>query len=83
MLGFRVVTAAGEKRVGRIVGSEGDYFVMRPFGLGRYPLPKLQAKVDLEEARVLMRLPRKELFAAPKVQRDGHLDPATDGHYSR
>jgi hypothetical protein len=34
--GFRVVTAVGEKRVGRIVGAEGDYYIIkRSFGRGR------------------------------------------------
>jgi hypothetical protein len=26
-------------------------------------------------------MPRRDLFAAPKVRRDGRLDPATDGHF--
>jgi hypothetical protein len=39
--------------------------------------------VIAEQRRVLMHLPRKQLFEAPKVQRNGQLDPATDGHYSR
>jgi hypothetical protein len=83
MRGFRVVTAVGEKRVGRIVGSEGDYYIVkRSFGRGRYPLPKREAVVDSERRRVLMRVPRKTLFEAPKVRRGGELDPATDGHYS-
>jgi hypothetical protein len=83
MRGFRVVTAVGEKRVGRIVGSQGDYYIVkRSFGRGRYPLPKRDAAVDPERHRVFMRVPRKILFEAPKVRRDGELDPATDGHYS-
>jgi hypothetical protein len=80
--GFRVVTAVGEKRVGRIVGAEEDYYVVkRSFGRGRYPLPKRQAEVDSERRRVLMHPPRKVLFEAPKVRRKGELDPATDGYY--
>jgi hypothetical protein len=83
MRGFRVVTAVGEKRVGRVVGSQGDYYIVkRSFGRGRYPLPKRDAVVDSEGRRVLMRVPRKTLFDAPKVRRNGELDPATDGHYS-
>jgi hypothetical protein len=83
MRGFRVVTAVGEKRVGRIVGSQGDYYIVkRSLGRGRYPLPKRDAAVDPERRRVLMRVPRRILFDAPKVRRDGELDPATDGHYS-
>ena len=82
MDGFRVVTAVGEKRVGRIAGAEGNYYIVkRPFGRGSYPLPKTTAAVDSERRRVLMHLPRRELFAAPKVRRGGELDPATDGHY--
>lgn len=81
--GFRVVTAVGEKRVGRIVGAQGDYyFVKRSFGRGCYPLPKKNAAVVPEQRRVLMHIPRRDLFAAPKVRRGGRLDPATDGHYS-
>ena len=81
--GFRVVTAVGEKRVGRIVGAEGDYLIVkRSFGRGCYPLPKRQAEVDPGRPRVLMRTPRKVLFDAPKVTRRGGLDPATDGYYS-
>jgi hypothetical protein len=81
--GFRVVKAVGEKRVGRIVGAQGDhYIVKRSFGRGRYPLPKKNAAVVREQRRVLMHIPRRDLFAAPTVGRDGELDPATDGHYS-
>jgi hypothetical protein len=81
--GFRVVTAVGEKRVGHIVGAEGDYYIVRrSFGRGRYPLPKRQAEVDPERRRLLMRTPRKVFFAAPQVGRKGELDPATDGYYS-
>jgi hypothetical protein len=73
--GFLVVTAVGEKRIGRIVGRQGDYYIVkRSFGRGRYPLPRGNASVVPE-------LPRKELFEAPKVRRNGELDPATDGHY--
>jgi len=81
--GLRVVTAVGEKRVGRIVGAEGGYYIVkRSFGLGRYPLPKRQVQVDRDRGRVLMRTPRKVLFEAPRVHRNGRLDPATDGYYS-
>jgi hypothetical protein len=80
---FLVVTAAGEKRVGRIVSAHGDYYIVkRSFGRGRSPLPKREAEVDREGRRVLMRTPRKRLFEAPKVRRNGDLDPATDGYYS-
>jgi hypothetical protein len=82
-MGFQVVTAVGEKRVGRIVGSQGDYYIVkRSFGRGRYPLPKLQAVVEPGNRRVLMRVPRKTLFEAPRAGRHGELDPATDAHYS-
>lgn len=82
MDGFRVVTAVGEKRVGRIVDAQGDYYIVkRSFGRGRYPLPKKTAAVDREHRRVIMHIPRRDLFAAPRVRR-GQLDPATDGHYS-
>lgn len=82
--GYRVVTAAGEKHVGRIDGVEGNYYIVkRSFGRGRYPLPKREAVVDLERERVSMRISRRELFEAPKVSRRGELDLATDGHYSR
>jgi hypothetical protein len=81
--GFRVVTAVGGKRVGCIVAAQGDYYIVkRSFGRGRYPLPKGQAEIDPDRRRVLMRTPRKTLFEAPKVRRDGELDPATDGYYS-
>ena len=84
MEGFRVVTAVGKKRVGRVVGAEGNYYIVkRSFGRGRYPLRKVQAEVDLEGRRVLMHTPRKVLFEAPKVRRNGELDPATDGYYYR
>jgi len=81
--GFRVVTAVGEKRVGGIVGAEGDYYIVkRSFGRGRYPLPKREAEVDRERRRVLMRTPRRVLFEAPSVGRKGELNPATDGYYN-
>ncbi len=81
--GFRVVTAVGEKRVGRIVGAEGHYYIVRrSFGRSRYPLPKRQAEIDPEQRRVLMRTLRQVLLEARKVRRDGELDPATDGYYS-
>jgi len=83
MDGFRVVTAVGEKRVGRIVGAEGSYYIVkRSFGRGRYPLPKRQVLVDRERRCVLMRTPRKVLFEAPRAHRTRGLDPATDGYYS-
>jgi hypothetical protein len=83
MRGFRVVTAVGEKRVGRIVGAEGAYFIVkRSLGRGRYPLPMREAAVDAEQRRVFMRISRKTLFEAPKARPAGELDPATDGHYS-
>jgi hypothetical protein len=83
MRGFRVVTAVGEKRVGRIEGSQGDYYIIRrSFARGRSPLPKRDAVVDSERGRVLMRVPRRVLFDAPQVRRNGELDPATDGHCS-
>jgi hypothetical protein len=81
--GFRVVTAVGEKRVGRIVGAEGSYYIVRrSLGRGLYPLPKREAEVDPERRCVLMHTPRKVLFEAPKAPRNGGLDPATDGYYS-
>jgi hypothetical protein len=80
---FRVVTAVAEKRVGRIAGALGDYYIVkRSFGRGRYPLQRLDAQVDPERRRVLMHVPRKVLFDAPKIRRTGELDPATDGYYS-
>jgi hypothetical protein len=82
MEGFRVVTGVGEKRVGRIVDAQGAYYIVkRSFGRGSYPLPKKHARVVPEQRRVLMHLPRRDLFAAPKVRR-GKLDPATDIHYN-
>jgi hypothetical protein len=48
---FRVVTAVGGKRVGRIVGSQGDYHIVkRPFGRGALSLNKRQAVVEPEES---------------------------------
>lgn len=83
MRGFRVVTAVGEMRVGRMVGSQGDYYIVRrSFSRKRYPLPKRDAVVDSERRRVFMRVPRRVLFVAPQVHRNGELDPATDGYYS-
>ena len=83
MDGFRVVTGVGEKRVGRIVGAQGAYYIVRrSFGRGSYPLPKKHAQVVPEQRRVLMHLPRRDLFAAPKVRRSGELDPATHVYYN-
>lgn len=83
MKGFRVVTSAGDQRVGRIVGDRGDYYIVkRSFGRGRYPLPKRRATVEAEHRLVFMHMPRNALYEAPKVRRNGALDPATDGHYS-
>jgi hypothetical protein len=80
--GYRVVTAVGEKRVGRIAGAQGAYYIVkRSFGRGSYPLPKKNAAVVPEKRLVLMHMPRRDLFAAPRVRRGGELDPATDGHY--
>jgi hypothetical protein len=81
--GYLVVTAVDEKRVGRIAGDQGDYYIVRrSFGRGSYPLPKKNASVVPEQRLVLMQIPRRDLFAAPKVGRGGELDPATDGHYN-
>jgi hypothetical protein len=83
MEGYRVVTAVGERHVGRIVDAQSDYYIVkRSFGRGCYPLPKKNAVVVPEQQQVLMHLPRRELFAAPKVRRGGELDPATDGHFN-
>jgi len=77
------VTAVGEKRVGRIIGAPGDYFIVkRSFGRSRYPVPKRQAEVDPERRRVLMRTPRKILFDALKLDRNREPNPATDGYYT-
>jgi hypothetical protein len=81
--GVPVVSAVDDKRVGRVIRTEGRYYIVRrSFGRGCYPLPMREAKVDSEGPRVLMRLPRKTLFAAPKAPRNGGLDPATDLYYS-
>jgi hypothetical protein len=83
MRGFRVVTAVGEMRVGRIVGSQGDYYIVRrSFSRKRYPMPKRDAIVESDRRRVLMRVPRRVLFDAPEVHRKGELDQATDLYYS-
>lgn len=83
MRGFRVVTAVGEMRVGRIVESQGDYYIVRrSFSRRRYPLPKRDAIVDSDRRRVLVQMPRRVLFDAPQAHRNGELDPATDGFYS-
>jgi hypothetical protein len=67
MEGFQVVTAVGEKRVGRIVGADGHYYIVkRSFGRGRHPLPRRQVEVDPERRRVLMRTPRKSCSRLPK-----------------
>jgi hypothetical protein len=80
--GFRVVTAVGEMRVGRIVEDRGDYYVVRrSFSRKRYPLPKREAVVDSERGRVLMNVPRKVLFDAPEVHRNGELGLGTDLYY--
>jgi hypothetical protein len=79
---IRVVTAVGEMRVGRIVGDQGDYYIVRRlFSRKRYPLPKRETVVDSERRRVLMKVPRKILLDAPEVRRGGELDPATDPYY--
>jgi len=83
MPGFRVVTAAGEMRVGRIVGEQGGYYVVRRWlSRKRYPLPKRETIVDVERRRVLMRVPRSILFDAPEVGRNGELGSGTDLYYS-
>lgn len=82
MRGFRVVTAVGEIRVGRVVGDQGDYYIVRrSFSRKRYPLPKRETVVDSKQRRVLMKVPRKVLFDAPEVRRGGEFDPATDPYY--
>jgi hypothetical protein len=83
MQGFRVVTAVGEFRVGRIVRDRGDYYVVRRrFSRKRYPLPKRETVVDSERHRVLMKVTRSVLFDAPEVQRNGELGEGTDLYYS-
>jgi hypothetical protein len=40
MHGFRIVTAVGERRAGRIVGAEGAYFIVNaPSDAGAIPHP--------------------------------------------
>jgi hypothetical protein len=82
--GYKVVSAVRKRRVGRIVGREGRYYVVRrSFSRRRHPLPIDETRFDREHGRVLMRLPRRRLFAAPRVRRNGELDPATDDYYGR
>jgi hypothetical protein len=83
MHGFRVVTAVGELRVGRVVGDRPDYYIVRRrFSRRRYPLPKRETVVDAERRRVHMKVPRRILFDAPKALRNGELGPGTDLYYS-
>jgi len=83
MRGFKVVTAVGEKRVGRIDGRLDRYYVVRrSFSRKRYPLPRRKTTVDTERRRVLMKVPRKILFDAPEVDRKGELGLGTDLYYS-
>lgn len=83
MHGFRVVTAVGEFRVGRVVGDRGGYYIVRrAFSRKRYPLPKREAVVDSERRRVLMKVTRRVLFDAPEVRRNGELGQGTDLYYS-
>jgi hypothetical protein len=81
--GYKVVSAVRNVRIGRIVGREGRYYIVRrSFSRRRYPLPIGEAQFDRERGRMLMRLPRRRLFAAPQVRRNGELHPATDGYYN-
>ena len=76
MRGYTVVTT-DDKRIGEIVGAQGDYFIVESgsrLKKARYPLPKRYATVRPDRECVLMQMSKDILCGAPKVGRDGELD---------
>lgn len=82
MHGYRVVPATSDRNVGQIIGTSGDYYIVkRAIGRGCYPLPKEYATVIPEEDRVRMHMSKEMLFGAPKVGRDGEFDEVAAAEY--
>ena len=75
MKGYDVVAFDG-KRVGRIAGVAGDFYIVERGKVwkSRAPLPKRFARVDEDTHCVHAGISSQVLLAAPKVGRDGKID---------
>ena len=86
MDGYRVVTVDDE-RIGRVVGMQGDYYIVESGSAlrkSRYPLPKRYASVDREYECVRAQLSKETLCGGPRIGRDGRVDETElDAYYPR
>lgn len=83
MEGYAVVTT-DDKRVGHVVGMEGDYYIVESgsvLGKSRHPVPKEYATVDATRECVLIRISTEVLRGAPKLGRDGRFDETAAADY--
>jgi hypothetical protein len=83
MEGYSVVTT-DEKRVGRVVGTVGDCYVVESGSVlrkARYPLPTRYATVDPERGCVVIHMSKQVLYGGPKVARDGGFDETALAEY--
>jgi hypothetical protein len=83
MEGYSVVTRE-EKRVGHVVGTVGDCYLVESGAVlrkARYPLPKRYATVDPERGCVVIHMSKEVLYGGPKVGRDGEFDEAALAEY--
>jgi hypothetical protein len=81
--GFDVITS-DEKRVGKVVGTRGDWLFVETGHLRRstHALPKEFAHPDDGKRRVFVTLPKDLLNEAPEVDADGSFDEgAAAAHY--
>jgi hypothetical protein len=72
---YSVVTT-DEKRVGRVVGTHGGYFIVETGTIrkSRHPLPVNLAAVDRDKKCVLIQMAKAILCESPKVAHDGSFD---------
>jgi hypothetical protein len=70
------VVTSDQKRVGRVVGTRGSYFIVETGALkkSRHPLPVSFVDVDREQKRVLIQMSKAILCESPKVANDGSFD---------
>ena len=76
MDGYSVVTT-DDKRLGRLVGMEGDYYIIEVGSLlrrTRYALPKRYISIIREKDCARVRVSKETLCGGPRVGRNGAVD---------
>ena len=76
MDGYSVVTT-DDKRFGRLVGTQGDCYIIERGSLlrkTRYPLPKRYVSIMREEECARVQVSKETLCEGPRVTRNGAVD---------